>query len=57
MAGPVGGAVQRLVRAFAPDLNATAIEVVGEGEDHIAFLVDGELIVRRSKERDARTSP
>ena len=46
-------AVRRLVAAYLPDDGVDSVVSVGEGTDHLAFEVDGELIVRWTKEPDA----
>jgi aminoglycoside phosphotransferase (APT) family kinase protein len=46
-------AVGRMVTAHLPDARVGSVVQVGEGTDHLAYEVDGELIVRWSKERDA----
>jgi aminoglycoside phosphotransferase (APT) family kinase protein len=46
-------AVGRMVAAHLPDARVDAVVPVGEGTDHFAYEVDGALIVRWSKERDA----
>jgi aminoglycoside phosphotransferase (APT) family kinase protein len=46
-------AVVRTVAAHLPDARVDSVVQVGEGTDHVAYEVDGALIVRWSKERDA----
>jgi aminoglycoside phosphotransferase (APT) family kinase protein len=46
-------AVRRLVAAHLPGFQVDSVVAVGEGTDHLAFEVDGELIVRWTKEPDA----
>src|SRR5919204_1659835 len=46
-------AVGRMVAAHLPDARVDAVVQLGEGTDNLAYEVDGELIVRCSKERDA----
>jgi aminoglycoside phosphotransferase (APT) family kinase protein len=46
-------AVRRLVAAHLPDDGVDSVVPVGEGTDHLAFEVNGELIVRWTKEPDA----
>jgi aminoglycoside phosphotransferase (APT) family kinase protein len=48
-------AVGRMVAAHLPDARVDSVVQVGEGTDHLAYEVDGALIVRWSKERDAAT--
>jgi aminoglycoside phosphotransferase (APT) family kinase protein len=47
-------AVRRMVAAHRPEAPADSVVPLGEGTDNIAYDVDGELIVRWSKERDVR---
>jgi aminoglycoside phosphotransferase (APT) family kinase protein len=44
--------LRRLVAAYLPDRQVDTVTVVGEGLDSIAYQVDGELLVRCSKEPD-----
>jgi aminoglycoside phosphotransferase (APT) family kinase protein len=46
-------AVRRMVAAHLPGNRVDSVVPVGEGTDHLAFEVNGELIVRWSKEPDA----
>ena len=46
-------AVGRMVAAHLPDARVDTVVQLGEGTDNLAYEVDGELIVRCSKERDA----
>jgi aminoglycoside phosphotransferase (APT) family kinase protein len=46
-------AVGRMVTAHLPDARVGSVVQVGEGTDHLVYEVDGELIVRWSKQRDA----
>jgi aminoglycoside phosphotransferase (APT) family kinase protein len=46
-------AVRRMVAAHLPGARVDPVVPVGEGIDHLAFEVGGELIVRWSKEPDA----
>src|SRR5919204_3247117 len=46
-------AVGRMVAAHLPDARVDAVVQLGEGTDNLAYEVDGELIVRCGKERDA----
>jgi aminoglycoside phosphotransferase (APT) family kinase protein len=50
--GP-GGVDRRLTTAF-PDLAVTSAVPLGEGEDHLAVLVNGELVVRFAREAGGR---
>jgi aminoglycoside phosphotransferase (APT) family kinase protein len=45
-------AVGRMVAAYLPDHRVDSVVPVGEGGDHLAYEVDGELIVRFGKEPD-----
>ena len=45
-----GAAVRRLVVANLPGYRVESVVVVGEGTDHLAYEVNGELIVRWAKE-------
>src|SRR5215212_9747188 len=45
-------AVRQLVAAHLPGGRVGSVVPVGEGTDHLAYEVDGELIVRWSKEAD-----
>ncbi|MEU0693697.1 aminoglycoside phosphotransferase family protein [Streptomyces niveus] len=46
------GFVREIVAAHLPGSRAGSVVLLGEGEDNVAFEVDGELIVRFSKEPD-----
>lgn len=48
-------AVRQLVAAHLPGGRVGSVVPVGEGTDHLAYEVDGELIVRWSKEADVAT--
>jgi hypothetical protein len=43
-------AIRHLVAARLPDHQVHSVVHVGEGSDHLAYEVNGELIVRCSKE-------
>ena len=45
-------AIRHLVAARLPDHEVHSVVQVGEGSDHLAYEVNGELIVRCSKEPD-----
>jgi aminoglycoside phosphotransferase (APT) family kinase protein len=45
-------AVRRMVAAHLPDYQVDSVVQVGEGSGHLAYEVNGELIVRWSKEPD-----
>ena len=52
--GPDGvAAVRRVVAAHLPGGRVDSVVAVGEGTDNLAYEVNGELIVRWSKEADA----
>ena len=46
-------AVARMVAAHLPQARVDSVVQLGQGTDHLAYEVDGELIVRCSKQRDA----
>jgi aminoglycoside phosphotransferase (APT) family kinase protein len=46
---PISDRVREIVRAALPDQQATSVVKLGEGLDHSAYEVDGELIVRFEK--------
>ncbi|MFI6691519.1 phosphotransferase family protein [Streptomyces sp. NPDC050433] len=50
--GDQAGFVRDIVAAQLPGYRAGSVVLLGEGEDNIAFEVNGELIVRFSKEPD-----
>jgi aminoglycoside phosphotransferase (APT) family kinase protein len=52
LSGDSVAAIHRLVAAQLPDRRVRSVARVGEGADHLAYEVDGELIVRCSKEPD-----
>jgi aminoglycoside phosphotransferase len=45
--------IRELLRRHLPDHNVRTLTRLGEGADHLAYEVNGELIVRLSKEDDA----
>src|SRR5215217_2182913 len=45
--------IRELLTRYRPDYEVRAITRLGEGADHLAYEVNGELIVRVSKEDDA----
>jgi aminoglycoside phosphotransferase (APT) family kinase protein len=47
-----GAAVRRMVAAHLPNYRVDSVVQVGEGSDHLAYEVNGELIVRCSREPD-----
>jgi O-methyltransferase involved in polyketide biosynthesis len=46
--------VRDVVRAALPGFQVRSVVVLGEGLDNIAYEVNGELVVRFSKEPDPR---
>ena len=44
--------VAELVRVGVPGLQVSSVALIGEGVDHLAYEVNGELVVRFSKEDD-----
>src|SRR6266516_909259 len=51
-AGSQGGQIRRLVTAHLPDYRVRSIARLAEGQENVAYEVNGELIVRFSKEPD-----
>jgi aminoglycoside phosphotransferase (APT) family kinase protein len=48
----IAGHVRDVVRAGAPGLQVHSVVLIGEGTDNLAYEVNGELVVRFSKEPD-----